>query len=256
MTKNLKLISWNVNGIRAVAKKGFHNWMEKMNADVVCLQETKAHPSQLSPDLLNIDSYFSYWNLGEKKGYSGVAIYTKEKPLRVNMDFGVKILNDEGRIIEAEFEEFHLFNVYFPNGGRGEERLQYKLDFYDSFLTYIRRLKNKPVIVCGDINTAHTEIDLARPKENRKISGFMPIECAWLDKLFSYGYIDTFRIFNSEPQNYTWWDQKTRARDRNIGWRIDYFVVSPELKNNLVSAKIHPEDMGSDHCPVSIELKF
>lgn len=250
----LKLISWNVNGIRAAHKKGFLEWFAKQNADIVCLQETKAHHSQLPVDLTQIKGYRSFWHLGERKGYSGVGTYTKLDPIETKMEFPSEILSQEGRIIQNEFEKFYLFNVYFPNGGMGPERLKYKLKFYDDFLEYILSLKGKPIIICGDINTAHTVIDLARPKENRNVSGFMDIERKWLDKLFALGFIDTFRVFNQDPGNYTWWDMKTKARERNIGWRIDYFITSPELKNHILKSEIHFEVTGSDHCPVTLEI--
>jgi exodeoxyribonuclease-3 len=251
----IKLISWNVNGIRAIHKKGFLEWFNKQKADIVCLQETKAHQSQLPPELHSIENYESFWHLGERKGYSGVGTYTRLKPLQTKTTFPYLILSQEGRIIETEFEKFYLFNVYFPNGGMGEHRLQYKLRFYDDFLEYIQSL-SKPVIICGDVNTAHTEIDLARPKENRNVSGFMDIERKWLDKIFSLGFIDTFRIFNQESGNYTWWDMKTKSRERNVGWRIDYFIVSPELKPHVLKSEIYCEVIGSDHCPISLEIEI
>ena len=258
MPKKIHLISWNVNGIRAGHKKGLLDWFKIEKPDMLCLQETKAHPDQLVDELKNVEGYNSYFSSAEKKGYSGVVIYTKHKPLNVQHGIGIKKFDSEGRFIITEFEEFILFNIYFPNGKASPERLQYKLDFYDSFLKHCKKLlkQGKKIVVCGDVNTAHKEIDLARPKENSKTSGFLPEEREWIDKFLAAGFIDTFRMFNQEPENYTWWDMVTRARDRNVGWRIDYFYASESLKNNIVSASIHSSVMGSDHCPIELVLKF
>ncbi len=256
--KKLRLLSWNVNGIRAVYKKGFVDWFLKENPDILCLQETKASPEQLSEDLLNINGYKSYFSSSKiKKGYSGVAIYTKQEPIKVEHGFGIPKFDEEGRIVIAEFKEFVLINIYYPNGKASEERLKYKMDFYDAFLQYAEALKSKDkkLVICGDVNTAHKEIDLARPKENEKVSGFLPIEREWMDKFFAHGYVDTFRMFNDQPEQYTWWDMQTRARDRNVGWRIDYFFVSDNFKKNVKDAFILPDVMGSDHCPVGIEIE-
>lgn len=251
-----KLISWNVNGIRAQEKKGFLEWLKKESPDILCVQETKAHIEQLSNNLINPDGYKTYWSSGEKKGYSGVATFTKAEPKKTETGFGIKKYDCEGRILITTFSDFVLFNIYFPNGQRDNERLKYKLGFYDEFLKYINDLKEKgkKIIVCGDVNTAHKEIDLARPKENVNNSGFLPIEREWMDKLVENGYIDTFREFNQENGNYTYWDTITRARERNVGWRIDYFFISPNLSKNLKKAFIMPEVMGSDHCPIGIEI--
>lgn len=252
----LLLYSWNVNGIRSQEKKGFLDWLLHCNADIIGLQETKCHPEQLSEKLLHPDGYQSYWKSGERKGYSGVAIFTRIPPLRVICDFNEPILNAEGRLIGMEFDNFYFFNGYFPNGGQGIERIEYKLDFYRKFEEYLDSL-DKPAIFCGDINTAHNEIDLARPKENRNTSGFMDIERAWLHHLINdRGFIDTFRQFHPEAHNYTWWDQKTRARERNIGWRIDYFIADPRLKSHLLEARIDAHTMGSDHAPICLKLKI
>ena len=249
------LYSWNVNGIRAAEKKGFFDWLHARKADVVCIQETKAHTDQLTPAVLHPDGYESYWSSGVRRGYSGTAIYTRISPVLAMTDFGNAALDGEGRIVMTEFDGFYLFNVYFPNGGSGDERLAYKMRFYDAFLETIERFRGqKPIVVCGDVNTAHTEIDLARPKENRKISGFLPQECAWVDKLVAAGYTDTFRLFTKDGGHYTWWDMKSRARDRDIGWRIDYFFVSDELKGKVKRAWIEKDVMGSDHCPVGLEI--
>ncbi|MDO9333593.1 MAG: exodeoxyribonuclease III [Dehalococcoidales bacterium] len=248
----MKLLCWNVNGIRAVMKRGFLDWLARESPNILCLQETKATPTDLPEELLKPPGYHTYWNFPEKKGYAGVATFSREKPLKVQNGFGVPEFDREGRVIISEHPGFTLFNIYFPNGKQSEERLKFKLDFYDAFLDYIEplRLKGEKLIICGDYNTAHQEIDLARPKENAKISGFLPVERAWLDKLVARGYIDTFRHFNKEPGQYTWWDMKSRARERNVGWRIDYFFVTENLKSHLVKAAIMPEVTGSDHCPI------
>lgn len=256
-TKLLKLLSWNVNGIRAVHKKGFLEWFKSENPDILCIQETKAHPDQLPDELLNVDGYKSYFSSSIiKKGYSGVAIFTKEQPIKVEHGFGIPKFDDEGRIIIARYKPFVLMNIYYPNGKASDERLKYKMDFYDAFLNYADDLvkKGDKLIICGDVNTAHKEIDIARPKENENISGFLKIERDWMDKFISHGYVDTFRMFNQEPEQYTWWDLVTRARERNVGWRIDYFFVSENLKDNVKNAFILPDVMGSDHCPIGLEI--
>ncbi|MFH1781947.1 MAG: exodeoxyribonuclease III [Patescibacteria group bacterium] len=255
--KNLKIYSWNVNGIRAVYKKVFLNWFKRTKPDILCLQEVRARKDQMPKDLLEVKGYYSYFEHARvKKGYSGVAIYSKIKPNSISTKIGVKKFDQEGRIQITEFDDFILCNIYFPNGGRDKKRVQYKLDFYEAFLKYIDKLRKqgKKIIVCGDVNTAHNEIDLFHPKENENNTGFLPVERAWLDKLIKHGYVDVFRKFNNKPHQYTWWDQKTRARERNVGWRIDYFFVSKNLANKVTEAKIHPRVMGSDHCPISIEL--
>jgi len=254
--KSKIILSWNVNGIRAAYKKGILDWFNKEKPDMLCLQETKAHPEQLTDDLLNVNGYKSYFSSAEKKGYSGVVTYTQKEPKRVFNGIGINKFDSEGRFIVTEFESFTLFNIYFPNGKASKDRLQYKMDFYEAFLKHLKKLlrQDKKIVICGDVNTAHKEIDLARPKPNEKTSGFLPEEREWIDKFLKAGFIDTFRMFNTEPENYTWWDMMTRARDRNVGWRIDYFFVSDNLKDNLKNAFILPEVMGSDHCPVGIEL--
>jgi exodeoxyribonuclease-3 len=256
--KKFRILSWNVNGIRAAYKKGFVHWLPKENPDIICIQETKAMKEQLPVDLINVGTYKSFFSSAERKGYSGVATYSKSEPVSVANGIGIKKFDSEGRFIITDFDDFLLFNIYFPNGKAKKERLQYKMDFYDSFLKHLKKLKKqgKKIVVCGDVNTAHKEIDLARPKENAKISGFLPEEREWIDKLLAAGFIDTFRVFNDKGDNYTWWDMMTRARDRNVGWRIDYFFISENLSGNLKSATILPDVMGSDHCPVGIELKF
>lgn len=254
----IKILSWNVNGIRAVHRKGNFADVFKENPDILCLQETKAHSEQLGDEIKKVNGYHSFFEAGERKGYSGVAIYSKEQPKTIQNGFGIEKFDIEGRIQIADYDAFVLFNIYFPNGKGSKERLQYKMDFYDAFLDYANKLKDqgRKIIVTGDVNTAHKEIDLARPKENEKISGFLPEERAWIDKFLSHGYLDTFRMFNTQPENYTWWDMKSRARDRNIGWRIDYFYVSENLKNNVKAAYILSDIMGSDHCPIGIDLEI
>ena len=253
----MKVLSWNVNGIRAVDRKGFFQWFTKEKPDVICLQEIKAQKEQLPSHLRNTPNYHLCINSAEKKGYSGVATYTKQKPLDVKMGFGIEKFDREGRILITEYSKFILFNIYFPNGKKNQERLDYKLDFYDTFLAYADNLKakGKNIVVCGDFNTAHKEIDLARPKENEKISGFLPIERAWIDTFIDHGYIDTFREFNKQSEQYSWWDMKTRARERNVGWRIDYFFVNKEFMKYVKNAFILQEVLGSDHCPIGIEIE-
>ena len=256
--KKIKLLSWNVNGIRAAYKKGILNWFSKEQPNILCIQETKAMKEQLPDDLINVNGYNSFFSSAEKKGYSGTATYTKNNPVKVSNGIGIQKFDSEGRFLVTEFDEFMLFNIYFPNGKAKAERLQYKMDFYEAFLKHLKKLlkQDKKIVICGDVNTAHKEIDLARPKPNEKVSGFLPEERAWIDKLLEAGFIDTLRVFNQKPEQYTWWDMMTRARDRNVGWRIDYFFVSDNLKDNLKNAFILPDVMGSDHCPVGIELKF
>jgi len=252
----MKILSWNINGIRAAYKKGFFTWLQKESPDILCLQEVKATQDQLPPGLRNIPGYHSFWNPAERKGYSGVATFTKQKPIEVKTGFGREKFDIEGRILIITFSTFTLFNIYFPNGKKNKERLQYKLDFYDEFLSYADDLKARKqnIIVCGDFNTAHKEIDLARPKENEHISGFLPVERAWIDTFVDHGYIDTFRQFHTESNQYSWWDLKTSARSRNVGWRIDYFFVNKEFLPKLKNAFITQTVMGSDHCPVGIEI--
>jgi exodeoxyribonuclease-3 len=251
-----KLLCWNVNGIRAIKKKGFFDWLYKELPDILCLQETKVNLDQLDEDFKNLKGYKAYWAYPERKGYSGVAVFTKEEPREVRYDFG-KGFDVEGRVIIAVYPWFTLFNIYYPNGKSSPERLRYKMEFYDIFLKYLDVLKAKgeKIVVCGDVNTAHKEIDLARPKENSKSSGFLPEERAWMDKLVSHGFIDTFRRFNQEPDNYSYWDIKSGARARNVGWRIDYFFISENLLPALTGAFIQKDVMGSDHCPIGITLK-
>lgn len=305
MTQTLKIASWNVNGLRAVAKKGFTQWLMESGFDIVCLQEAKVQEDQLDPSITNILGYSQFvLNAAERKGYSGVANYFKTQAEDIKLGFDlqriteletmpqeidkilagktttdikysqqklkptklteqIKAFNSEGRIIESwhglgSGENFVLFNIYFPNGGASTERLKFKLEFYEAFLAYLTIIKkeNPYIVITGDYNTAHKEIDLARPKENTNISGFMNIEKIYLDKLESQGFIDTYRhIHGNKPDVYTWWSFRTAARSRNVGWRIDYFYISQELIPMLKSATVHAEIEGSDHCPISIELE-
>lgn len=254
-----KLLSWNVNGIRAVQNKGFMDWFDAQQADIVFLQETKAHLDQIPNHMTCLPGYECIFSCGERKGYSGVALFAKHKPLSITTGFGAREEFDkEGRIICAEYETFVIYGIYFPNGGSGPERLQFKMDFYDAFLDHAQawRAKGKEVIVCGDVNTAHKPIDLARPKENVNTSGFMPLERAWVDKLVDHGYVDTLRIYQPETEGlYSYWDQRFRARDRNVGWRIDYFFVTEGLKEKVKDAFVQSDVLGSDHCPVGILLE-
>jgi exodeoxyribonuclease-3 len=250
------LISWNVNGLRAVFKKGFADWVKKADPDILCLQETKARPEQVVKEVETIKGYHVHFASAQKPGYSGVALFTKVKPLSVEQTFGVSKFDDEGRIIMADFGKFILFNIYFPNGKASPERLKYKMDFYEVFLVEMKKLlkKDKKIVICGDVNTAHKEIDLARPKENSKVSGFLPQERQWIDRFLELGFLDTLRMFDQSPGRYTWWDMVSRARDRNVGWRIDYFYASENLRKNIKNAYILPEVMGSDHCPIGLEI--
>lgn len=252
----MRIISWNVNGIRAADRKGFFDWFQQDNPDILCIQEIKALPQQFPPHLKNTPDYHVYINSAERKGYSGVATYSKQKPINVKSGFGIKKFDSEGRILITEYEDFVLFNIYFPNGKRSQERLDFKLDFYDTFLAYADNVKaeGKNIILCGDVNTAHKEIDLARPKANEKISGFLPVERAWIDRFIDHGYTDTFRQFNKKPDQYTWWSMRTKARERNVGWRIDYFFVNNEFLPKVKDAFILSDVLGSDHCPIGIEL--
>ncbi len=252
----MKLISWNVNGIRAVVKKGMLDWLCDDPPDVFCFQELKAQAGQLDVDSLIPPTHHGFWNWGDRKGYSGVSAVAARQPEEVRFGLGVDRFDAEGRVIQLRYPEFTLLNVYFPNGQSSAERLQFKLDFYDAFFDYTEglRARGERIVCCGDYNTAHHEIDLARPKANERISGFLPVERAWMDKFEGHGYVDTFRMFNQDPGQYTYWDMKSRARDRNVGWRIDYFYVSEELKPHVSGADILPGVMGSDHCPTVLEL--
>ncbi len=252
----MKLISWNVNGIRAAQRKGFLDWLQKEKPDILGLQEIKAMEHQLDQELLAPKNYHTFFNPAQRPGYSGTAIYTRTQPIEVINGFGVPEFDEEGRMVAADYGDFIFFNIYFPNGKARPERLKYKLDFYDKSLEYFEKLvkQGKKLIIAGDYNTAHQEIDLARPKANENISGFLQIERDWLDKLVERGYIDCFREFNKEPDNYTWWSMRTAARERNVGWRIDYFFASKNIKSKLANCYHLNKVMGSDHCPIVLEL--
>lgn len=254
----MKILSWNVNGLRAIVKKDKWNQILDLDPDIFCLQETKAHPEQLPEEIRNPKGYHSYFDHSKmRKGYSGVAIYSKIKPEKVEYSIGKKELDQEGRMVIAHFKDFVLLNGYFPNGGEDPVRLKYKLEFYDQFLKLIEKFRKqgKKVIFCGDVNTAHNEIDLSRPKENSEHTGFLRIERDWIDKVIEKGYVDTFRHLHLKEVKYSWWDMKTFARERNVGWRIDYFFVSSDLIDKVKKAYILNDIFGSDHCPVAIELK-
>lgn len=254
------LLSWNVNGIRAVHKKGFLEWLAQANPDIVGLQETRAEAHQLPAELARPAGYHTWWHSAkQKKGYSGTALFSKIEPLSVQFGLGIAEFDQEGRTIIAEYPQFVLLNCYFPNGSRDHSRVPFKMAFYDAFLARCDafRAQGRPVVFCGDVNTSHREIDLANPKSNQNTTGFLPEERAWLDKVIEAGYIDTFRYLHPElPGQYTWWSVVTRARERNVGWRLDYFFVSPELLPQLQNAFILPDVTGSDHCPVGLQLRF
>lgn len=249
----MKFISWNVNGLRACVGKEFEQQFKDLDADFFCLQETKMQAGQLD---LSFPGYESYWNYADKKGYSGTAIYTKHKPLSVTYGIDIDEHDHEGRVITLEMEDFYLVTVYTPNSQDGLRRLDYRMKWEDDFQAYLHKLdEKKPVIVCGDMNVAHQEIDLKNPKTNRKNAGFTDEEREKMTQLLSNGFIDTFRTLYPEQVTYSWWSYRFRAREKNTGWRIDYFLISERLKDRLVDAKIHTDMMGSDHCPVEIILK-
>ena len=250
----MKLISWNVNGLRACQTKGFSETFKQLNADFFCLQETKMQQGQLD---LEFDGYESYWNFAEKKGYSGTAIYSRHKPLSISYGLGIEEHDHEGRVITLEMQDFYLITVYVPNSQDGLRRLNYRMQWEDAFRSYVKELdKTKPVIICGDMNVAHKEIDLKNPKTNRKNAGFTDEERDKMSELLNSGFTDTFRFFHPDQERaYSWWSYRFHAREKNAGWRIDYFIVSNRLAERLKSAEIHNEIFGSDHCPVEIILK-
>ena len=247
----MKLISWNVNGIRACVNKGFKEFFEKINADIFCIQETKCQPEQIE---LEFDGYYAYWNSAEKKGYSGTAIFTKQKPICVTYGIGIDEHDKEGRVITLEFKDFYMINIYTPNAKRGLERLDYRQIWEDEIRKYLLKLnQEKPVIMCGDLNVAHKEIDLKNPKSNRGNAGFTDEEREKMTALLSAGFIDTFRyVYPDKTDSYSWWSYMGKAREKNVGWRIDYFIVSKDIKDKIEDAMIYPEIMGSDHCPVGL----
>lgn len=251
----MKLISWNVNGLRACVEKGFMDVVKEMDADIFCVQETKMQAGQLT---LELPGYYQYFNYAEKKGYSGTAVFTKREPLQVLYGIGAEEHDKEGRVIALEFEEFYFVTVYTPNSQDGLKRLDYRMEWEKAFLSYLKKLEEKkPIIFAGDLNVAHEEIDLKNPKTNRKNAGFTDEERAAFSNLLDQGFVDTFRYFYPEQkESYSWWSYRFHAREKNAGWRIDYFVVSECLKEKLVSAAIHAEIMGSDHCPVELGINF
>jgi exodeoxyribonuclease III len=253
----LKIYSWNVNGLRAVSKKGLFEWIEAEKPDILCLQETKLQEETLADNIRNIEGYNSYFSFAEKKGYSGVVTYCKREPISIKYGVGTPKFDSEGRIVITEFEEFTLFNIYFPNGQKDEDRLKYKLEFYDSLLEYWNAEvgKGKRLIICGDYNTAHTPMDIKNAKANEKTSGFLQIERDWLDKLIKNGYTDTYRYINPEKIEYSWWSNMFKSRERNVGWRIDYHFVSNNLLPSVKDAQILSEVFGSDHCPIMLEIE-
>ncbi|WP_022661167.1 exodeoxyribonuclease III [Paucidesulfovibrio longus] len=252
----MRILSWNVNGFRAVLGKGFPEWLAGCGADVVMLQETKAHPDQIPEEHREPEGWHSFWNWSKgKKGYSGTAVFSRRAPLSMGTSLPDERFQGEGRVQRLEFEDFHLFNIYFPNGQMSDERLEFKMAFYDEFLRYAEELRrDKPIVVGGDFNTAHKEIDLKNPKANEERSGFLPVERAWIDKFVAAGYVDTFRMFDQGPHKYSWWSYRFNARKNNAGWRIDYFFVSEELRARVKSAWIDADVMGSDHCPIGVEI--
>jgi len=255
----MKLYSWNVNGIRAGQKKGFLDWLATEQPDVLTVQETKAHPDQLDEVLRNPEGYHSYWVSAEKKGYSGVALYSKIEPNDVKLGLGIEKFDSEGRTIIAEYDDFVLMSTYLPNGGRDHKRVPYKMEYKEAFLDYANKLREagKSVVFVGDINTAHNEIDLARPKQNKKTTGFLREERDWIDKVVEQGYIDIYRDLNPDLEGaYSWWSNRSGAREKNIGWRIDMFFISPDLRDKVETAEIHADVMGSDHCPISLTLSL
>lgn len=257
----MRIVSWNVNGIRAAEKKGFINWLKNDSPDILCVQETKAHPGQLSPELVQpLDDkdhrYFSYWASAKKSGYSGTAIFSKTEPLDIQF-LGNDDFDNEGRILIAHYKDFVVISAYFPNSQEAGARLPYKLAFCDAMLSYCGNLvqNRKNIILCGDYNIAHTAIDLARPKENEGNAGYLPEERAWMDTFLAAGYTDTFRHFHpGEEKHYSWWSYRANSRERNVGWRLDYHCVNKSFISKIKQARIRPEVMGADHCPVEIEL--
>jgi len=250
-----KLVSWNVNGIRAVEKKGFIEIITQLDPYIIGIQETKAHKEQLSEDLLNIPGYQSYWHSAEKKGYSGVAIYSKQTPISVTYGIDSPDHDNEGRALTLEFDDYYLVNMYFPNAQEKLKRIDYKISFNQALQDYVNALQQiKTVVVCGDFNVAHKPIDLANPKRNENNPGYSPKEREWFTQFIDSGYIDTFRKFNNQPNQYTWWSYRFKAREKNIGWRIDYFCVDQSSQDRVKNACIYSDIMGSDHCPIGIDF--
>lgn len=254
----MQIVSWNVNGIRAAERKGFLDWLQRTQPDILGVQETKALPEQLSPELLSPPGYHSYWSSAERKGYSGVAMFSRMEPREVRYGLGIAEYDREGRTLIADFDDFVFITTYTPNGGNDHGRVPYKMGYKAALLGYCERLRGqgRSVIVCGDINTAHREIDLARPRENKNTTGFLPVERTWLDAFVGLGWLDTFRHVHGDVAGaYSWWTVRSDARERNVGWRIDYLFASPDLADRISEATIHKDVEGSDHCPVSVTLR-
>ncbi|BDD06401.1 exodeoxyribonuclease III [Aureibacter tunicatorum] len=254
----MKIISYNVNGIRAAIKKGFEEWLKEENPDVICLQETKAHPAQVDELIIQSMGYQTYWHSAQKKGYSGVAVFTKHEPKHVEYGCGIEKYDNEGRVIRIDFDEFSIMNVYMPSGSSGDERQAFKMQWLSDFQQYVDELKKEipNLIICGDYNICHTEIDIHNPKQNQKTSGFLPEEREWVTQFIESGFVDSFRIFHEdEPDNYSWWSYRARSRERNKGWRIDYLMITESIKDLAVSGEILPEAKHSDHCPILLEMK-
>lgn len=253
----LSLYSWNVNGIRAAQRKGFLDWLQVTKPDILGIQETKAHPDQLDEELRNPPGYHAYWASAERKGYSGVALFSQVEPLSVQIGLGIDEFDQEGRTIVAEYNDFVLITAYFPNGARDHSRVPFKMEYKGAFLELCNNLRasGKSVIFCGDVNTAHREIDLARPKANENHTGFLPIEREWIDEVTEQDYIDTFRHLHPDRTDaYSWWAYWGKARERNVGWRLDYFFITSDLEERISSAEILTDTLGSDHCPVLLTL--
>ncbi len=254
----LRFYSWNVNGVRAAQRKGLLAWLAATKPDILCLQETKAHPEQLDAQLRAPDGYGTIWASAQRKGYSGVALLTRQEPDSIQVGLGIDVFDREGRTIVADYGNFVLINAYFPNGSRDHSRVPFKMAYKAALLDFMDRLRaqGRSIILCGDVNTAHREIDLARPKSNQNTSGFLPIERQWIDQVLEAGYVDAFRHLHPHQEDaYTWWAYWGNARARNIGWRIDYFFLTPDLLPRLAKAQIHPHVPGSDHCPISLHLR-
>ncbi len=253
----MKITTWNVNGYRAILRKEALNWVPEVDPDVLCLQEIKAKPEQLSDEEMNIEGFSGVWNPAERPGYSGVVTFHKHQPLDVEKGIGVEKFDIEGRVIRTQFEDFYLYNIYFPNGGQENKRVSYKLEFYEKLLEICDKLHTggENIIITGDFNTAHNEIDLANPKSNEKNTGFLPEERAWIDKYLDHQFVDAFRELYPEREKYTWWTYRFNSRARDVGWRLDYFLVSKPLMERVDDVVIHGNIMGSDHCPVSLILR-
>jgi exodeoxyribonuclease-3 len=252
------LYSWNVNGIRAAQKKGLLEWVAAASPDILSVQETKAHPDQLDEALKSPPGYQVYWASAERKGYSGVALYSRLEPASVQIGLGIDEFDREGRTIVADYDDFVLVTAYFPNGARDHSRVPFKMAYKEAFLDFCNQLRQegRSVVFCGDVNTAHREIDLARPKSNENHTGFLPQERAWIDKVVEQGYLDTFRLLHPDQEGaYSWWAYWGKARERNVGWRLDYFFITPDLEGRVAMAEIHSDVLGSDHCPVSLTLE-